>query len=151
MTDIVHKVATRHAELRREGRTAYRLPITLLRRDEEIPVRSEDVSFHGLFLETEEPLPLRHLIRLRLLLPPYDRELLAHGMVVHVVPPGNVEGKTPGVGVQLYALDRAARAAWGQFVARLQEGEFRQEDIDWDQIGEIRYLEPELVEEGGEG
>jgi hypothetical protein len=151
MTDIVHKVQSGHAELRREGRTAYHLPVTLLRGRDEIPVRSEDVSFHGLFLETEEPLPLRHLVRLRLLLPPYDRELLAHGMVVHVVPPGNPEGRVPGVGVELYALDRAARTVWGHFVARAQEGEFRQEGLDLSQLGEVRFLDPELVDEVGKG
>lgn len=144
MIDIVHKLATPHAELRREGRTAYRLPVTLLRGREEIPIRSEDVSYHGLFLETDEPPPLRHLIRLRLLLPPYDRELVAHGMVVHVVPPGNAEGKPSGVGVELYALDRTARTVWGNFVARAQAGDFRDEGLDLGALGEIRFLPPEL-------
>jgi hypothetical protein len=151
MTDVVHKLATPHAELRREGRTAYRLPVTLVRGREEIPLRSEDVSYHGLFLETDEPLPLRHLIRLRLLLPPYDRELVAHGMVVHVVPADNAEGKPAGVGVQLYALDRSARAVWGHFVARAQEGEFHQEGLDLSRLGEVRFLEPEFVIEPDEG
>jgi hypothetical protein len=150
MTDIVHKIASGTAELRREGRTAYRLPVTLLRGREEIPLLSEDVSYHGLFLETDDPLPLRHLIRLRLLLPPYDRELVAHGMVVHVVPPGNAEGKRPGVGVQLYALDRAARAVWGHFVARAQEGEFHHEGLDLSRLGEVRFLDPELLIEPNE-
>ena len=145
MTDIVHKIESHTADLRREGRTAYRLPVTLVRGREEIPVRSEDVSYHGLFLETDEPLPLRHLIRLRLLLPPYDRELQAHAMVVHVVPSDNAEGKPAGVGVQLYALDRAARAVWGHFVARVQEGEFHPEGLDLSRLGEVRFLEPELV------
>jgi hypothetical protein len=144
-TYVVHKVASGHAELRRGDRTAYRLPVTLLRGREEIPLRSEDVSFHGIFLETDEPLPLRHLVRLRLILPPYDRELLAHGMVVRVVPPGNPEGRRPGVGIELYALDRAARTVWGHFVARAAQGDFRQDDIDWSGIGEVRFLDPEFA------
>lgn len=144
-TDIVHRVASGHAELRREGRTAYRLPVTLLRGREAIPLRSEDVSFHGLFLETDEPLPLRHLIRLRLLLPPYDRELIAHGKVVRVVPPNNPEGRPAGVGIELFALDRTARTVWGNFVSRAQHGDYRQDDIDWSVLGEIRFLEPEVV------
>ena len=145
MTDLVHKIATQHAELRRGGRTAYRLPVTLLRGREEIPLRSEDVSFHGLFLETDDPLPLRHLIRLRLLLPPYDRELVAHGMVVRVVPPDNPEGKPAGVGIELYALDRAARAVWGHFVARVEGGDFPQGELDLSAIGEVRFLDPEFI------
>ena len=103
------------------------------------------MSYHGLFLETDDPLPLRHLIRLRLLLPPYDRELVAHAMVVHVVPLGNAEGKRPGVGVQLYALDRAARAVWGHFVARAQEGDFHHEGLDLSRLGEVRFLDPEFL------
>ena len=150
MIDIVHKVSDPHAELRREGRTTYRLPVTLLRGRDEIPLRSEDVSYHGLFIETDEPLPLRHLLRLRLLLPPYDRELVAHGMVAHVMPPGNAAGKIPGMGVELYALDRAARTVWGHFVARVQEGDFRHEGIDWSQLGEIRFLDPEILGEPDE-
>ena len=40
MIDIVHKIASGTAELRSEGRTAYRLPVTLLRGREEIPLLS---------------------------------------------------------------------------------------------------------------
>jgi hypothetical protein len=147
-TSIVHKIASGQAELRRGDRTAYRLPVTLVRGREEIPLRSEDVSFSGLFLETDEPPPLRHLVRLRLILPPYHRELSAHGVVVRVVPPGNPEGRRPGVGVELFALDRAARTVWGHFVARAAQGDFRQDDIDWSGIGEVRFLDPEIASDG---
>jgi hypothetical protein len=145
MTDLVHKVRDGHAELRREGRTAYRLPVTLFRGRDEIPLSADDVSFHGLFLETEETLPMRHLVRLRFLLPPYDRELVAHGMVVRVAPPSGEPGKRAGVGVELYGLDRAARTVWSNFVARVQAGDFRHDDLDLGQLGEIRFLEPDVV------
>jgi hypothetical protein len=122
----------------------------LLRGREEIPLRTEDVSFQGLFLEMDEPLPLRQLVRLRLLLPPFNREFVAHGMAVHAV---HAEGDRPtGVGVQLYALDRAARIIWTDFVARVRQGELddrrldpviRAERLEDD---EIRFLEPELVD-----
>ncbi len=143
MTDLVHKLRDGHAELRREGRIPYRLPVTLFRGRDEIPLSADDVSFRGLFLETDEALPLRHLIRLRFLLPPYDRELLAQGLVVHVVPA--TPARAAGVGIELYGLDRAARAVWSNFVARVQAGDFRHDDLDLAQLGEIRFLDPELV------
>lgn len=136
------------SDLRRELRLPYRLAVTLLRGREEIPLRTEDVSHHGLFLEIDDALPLRHLVRMRLLLPPYQRELLAHGMTVHQVPRGNVEGKAAGVGVQLYALDRSARSVWSNFVSRVQSGELRRDEAAWDKLtGEaILFLEPEIVD-----
>lgn len=134
-------------ELRREPRLVYRLPVTLLRGREEIPLRTEDVSYHGIFLETDQLPPLRQLLRLRLLLPPYNRELVAHGMVVHLVLPDNAEGKPPGVGVQLYALDRAARTVWDNFVARVRQGDFHRADANWPPLaeGSISFLEPDLA------
>ena len=75
----------------------YRLSVTLIRGRDEIPLRTEDVSHHGLFLETDDAVPLRHLVRLRLLLPPYERELVAHGMAVHQVPRDNSGGRPAGV------------------------------------------------------
>lgn len=121
-------------EQRRDERFAFRLPVTLLRGREEIPLRTEDISYQGLFLETNEPLPLRHLIRLRLLLPPFHRELQTFAMAVHI-PSGRRAG---GVGVQLYALDRAARTVWSNFVTRVRLGDF-------DETSEIRFLPPEVL------
>jgi hypothetical protein len=120
--------------------------LTLFRKREEIPLRSEDVSFTGLFIETDEPPPARHLIRLRLLLPPYGRALLTHANVVHVVPPNHAAvARTPGVGVMLYALDRATRLAWETFVTRVLEGEFSGEDAGWSAYGDFRFLEPKIL------
>lgn len=124
------------ADQRRDPRYVFRLPVTLLRGREEIPLRTEDISYQGLFLETDEPLPLRHLIHLRLLLPPFYRELETFGMAVHA-PAGRRAG---GVGVQLYALDRAARTVWGNFVTRVRLGDFGE-----DETSEIRFLPPEIL------
>lgn len=107
-------------EQRRAERYPYRLPVTLVRGREEIPLLTEDVSYHGFFLATDDLPPIRHLLRMRLLLPPFNRELSVFGMAVHHVAEFD---RQPGVGVQLYALDRAARAVWENFVTSVRLGE----------------------------
>ena len=136
---------------RLDQRFAYRLPVTLLRGREEIPVRTEDVSFQGLFLEMDDVPPLRHLLHLRLLLPPFHRELHVFGMAVHAVAPDNDAGRPGGVGVQLYALDRVARTIWGNFVSRVRHGDHGNGLLDWSQLTDgsligIRFMEPEILE-----
>jgi hypothetical protein len=130
-------------ESRRAPRAVFRLPCSLLRKREEIPLRSEDVSFTGLFIAMEEPPPKHQLIRLRLLLPPYDRALLTHAMVIHVTPPAldATNRRSPGVGVQLYAVDRATRVAWETFVTRVLGGELGEDG--WSAFGQLRGIEPE--------
>jgi hypothetical protein len=136
---------------RLDERFAYRLPVTLLRGREEIPVRTEDVSFQGLFLEMDDAPLLRQLLHLKLLLPPFHRELHVFGMAVHAVPADNEAGRPGGVGVQLYALDRVARTIWGNFVARVRYGDLGSGLLDGSQLTDatligIRFLEPEIRE-----
>jgi hypothetical protein len=140
--NTVRKLPARSAEQRQDRRFPFRLAVTLVRGREEIPLRTDDVSFQGLFLETDEPVPLRQLVRLRLLLPPFHRELIAHGMAVHAVRPEGDPIRPPGVGVQLYGLDRAARNVWSDFVARVRQGELDDRRIA---VDEIRFLEPEIL------
>jgi hypothetical protein len=120
------------ADQRRDRRYTFRLPVTLLRGREEIPLRTEDVSYQGLFLDTDDPPPLRRLLRLRLLIPPFHRELTTFAMAVHAREGG-------GVGVQLYALDRAARTVWANFVTRVRFGDFSEN------IEEFLFLPPDVL------
>jgi hypothetical protein len=135
----------RASDQRRDERYGFRLPVTLLRGREEVPLATEDVSYHGLFLDTEEPPPLRHLVRMRVLIPPYHRELQVFGMTVHHA--GGPARR--GAGVQLYALDRAARTIWGNFVTRVRLGDFEKQAVAWSELadGGIRFLPPEIVGE----
>lgn len=107
-------------EQRRAERYPFRLPVTLVRGREEIPLVTQEVSYHGFFLETDDLPPVRQLLRLRLLLPPYDRALDVHAMVVHHLAELDRE---PGIGVQLYALDRSARSVWENFVTAVRLGQ----------------------------
>jgi hypothetical protein len=107
------------AENRREPRFTIRLPATLLRgKREALRLETADVSVHGLFLRTDEPPPLRQLVKVEIILPATGRRLLLHGMVVFVrkVPDG---GMPVGIGVQLVGLDGELLATWDEFVRSL--------------------------------
>jgi hypothetical protein len=101
---------------RRDTRYEIRFPAQVRHERRTDSFFSEDVSFNGVFFRTDTPPPLRRLVTMRLVLPPGDTALHAHGMVVHVVDYGNAFERVPGFGVQLYALDHATRTIWHNFV-----------------------------------
>jgi len=78
------------------------------------------VSFRGLFLSSQTPPPLRQLIRIETILPPGGVRFATHGMVVHVVQPGDPGGHGPGFGVQFYGMGDERRA-WEAFVQHVQQ------------------------------
>ena len=105
---------------RRFERYEIRIPAVLIRGKTSTPVHTLDVSFTGLFLRTPEPVPLRQLVRIKLMPPGETEELQLMGMAVHRVPPGS---KRPtGVGVLLYGIDPATRARWEGMVQRVRMG-----------------------------
>lgn len=101
--------------LRREGRLEAKIQVALVRGRQTIELETSDVSFKGLFLRTQEPPPVRSLVRLRVKLP--GREIEAHAMAVHVAPGSGDRG--PGVGVQFWGLAGPDRAAWDGFIQEL--------------------------------
>ena len=101
---------------RRDTRYEIRFPAQVRHERRTDSFFSEDVSFNGVFFRTDTPPPLRRLVTMRLVLPPGETALLAHGMVVHVVDYENAFERVPGFGVQLYGLDSTTRNIWQQFV-----------------------------------
>ena len=107
--------------LRREARVDVRVPVVIFRGKTAVSLETSDVSFKGLFIRTNDPPPLRSLVRLKVAL--FDREFEAHAMAVHVVsgvsdvPEGGDHG--PGVGLQFWGLAGPDRTAWDDFVQRL--------------------------------
>ena len=89
---------------------------------------SEDVSFRGLFLASDAPPPLRQLIRIETRLPPGGVPFATHGMVVHVVEPGDPGGHSPGFGVQFYGMGDERRA-WEAFVQHVQQSAIALPDL----------------------
>jgi hypothetical protein len=76
---------------------------------------TRDVSYRGLFLETQSPPALRSLVRLKVTLPSHTFE--CHAMAVHVGEGADEQG----VGLQFWGLSGPDRKAWDDFVRKLME------------------------------
>jgi hypothetical protein len=107
---------------RQELRFHARFPVTLLSARHRDQLATWDVSFRGMFIETDQPLALRQLVRLGIILPITGRELVLHGMVVNVVDVDDPEGRPQGMGVELFALDTEARGVWWGVVRFVRDG-----------------------------
>lgn len=105
---------------RRHERYEFSAPVVLIRGRKQTQLRSEDVSFGGLFLRTDNPPPLRDLVKIRMVLPSDHQEIELLGMAVHRVPPGGP--RNAGIGVLLYGLDPTLRSRWEHFVQEVRVG-----------------------------
>lgn len=78
---------------------------------------TEDISYGGVFVLTEDAPPVHELIRVEL--PDVWSEagdpLRVCAMVAHTAAPGT-PGRRPGMGLQFYGIGRADRVAWVSFV-----------------------------------
>lgn len=101
-------------ERRRDRRYRFRIRVVLSGTPKDIVTQTEDVSFKGIFLRTDTPLPERHLVRLQLTLPPGDDQLVVTGMVARCI--RSWGGRPPGAGIQFYGLAQQDRERWGQFI-----------------------------------
>lgn len=105
-------------ELRRDPRINVELEILLRSPSGDEEHRTENISYRGVFIICEEPMPLRTLVRVQL--KPDDGaapvELL--GLIAHRVTLAEAtsRGEAPGMGVQLFAVDPAQRERWRSYV-----------------------------------
>ena len=99
---------------RRDVRYALQCPAELTFARRTATLLAQDVSYRGVFLRTDSPPGLRQLVVVALQLPEGTR-FTAHAMTVHVVEPAS-PSRTPGVGVQFYALDAKLRTVWDEFI-----------------------------------
>jgi hypothetical protein len=105
---------------RRAPRSACQLPATLRRGKRLLEVVTEDVSFGGLFLRVDPPPAVMQLVEIQMALPPRERHVRLHGMVVHVLLRGHDTERASGIGVELRGLSGDARATWDAFVRYVQ-------------------------------
>ena len=108
-------------ERRREPRYPYRLPITLHGGGLPQETITEDISYRGMFAITDQPPALRQLIQVKATLPGGGGEFHTHAMSVFVLERGNPLGRTPGCGLQLYALGGESKASWSRFIDEVRE------------------------------
>ncbi len=101
---------------RREPRYPYRCPMEIKVNGRTQETISEDVSYRGVFVVTDDPPKLRSLISLKVTLPDSVEALDAHAMSAFVLEKGNASGRLPGVGLQFYATDGAVKSRWDSFI-----------------------------------
>ncbi len=117
---------------RRDERFNFVTPALLIRGKRRTQLHSADVSFSGLFLKTDNPPPLRELVRIKLVLPSDRQDVELMGMAVHRVEPGGP--RLAGIGILLYGLDPAARSRWETFVQEVRfgkHGDGPTQDVSW--------------------
>lgn len=103
---------------RKSPRVEIALDVFLQTVDGDVPCKTKDISYEGVFIVQPDPLPLRKLIRFRTRLPEADEELQMLGLVAHTVNSSEAADmqREPGMGIQLFSLGRKTRQTWQQFV-----------------------------------
>lgn len=107
---------------RRHQRYAFNATADLVRGKRVQQLYTHDVSFSGLFLRTDDPPPLRELVKIRFELPSDGQPIDLLGMAVHRVPPGGP--RQSGIGILLYGLDPKVRGRWERFVQEVRAGRY---------------------------
>ncbi|HUH03035.1 MAG TPA: PilZ domain-containing protein [Kofleriaceae bacterium] len=106
---------------RREPRFRLQIPVQLRLGKQIIDLVTEDVSFSGMFLRTDQPPPQRGLVKVDV---PVDGELQPIplvAMVVHSISPSPDSRRIPGAGLQLYGVGGEVRDRWARFILSLRQ------------------------------
>lgn len=108
---------------RKSPRVSVSLDVFVQTVDGDVPCKTRDASYHGVFIVRPDPLPLRKLIRFRTRIPDTDEELQMLGLVAHTVNATEAaeNGRDPGMGIQLFSLGRQTRDRWRHYVDTLYE------------------------------
>ncbi len=110
-------------ERRRSIRLNLELTITLVGSAGTHVLRAREISEAGMFIRTDQPQPMRHLVRLQVPIDHDGNVIHVLAMVVRHVPPAKAkaDGVAPGMGVQLYGLGPAMKQRWQEWVTSLIE------------------------------
>lgn len=103
---------------RREPRIDLDLSVTLLLPEGEREYPVGDASYRGVFLVSENPLPLRKLVRFRTRLSDDEEPLQMMGLVAHHISTAeaNEIGRDPGMGIHLFSVGRETHRRWRRFI-----------------------------------
>lgn len=110
-----------NAKARRSPRVNTALDVFLQTVDGDVSFQTRDASYEGVFLVSQNPLPLRKLIRFRTRLPNSQEDLQMLGLVAHTVNPADAAetGQAPGMGIQLFSLGRETKERWREYIDEL--------------------------------
>lgn len=107
-------------EKRKDRRYPFHAKAVLQSGRTELVAQTEDVSFKGVFIRTDTPLPERHLLRLKFTLPPEGDEFVITGMVARSIP--GKDGRPPGAGIQFYGATSSDLDRWNRFIRWVASG-----------------------------
>ncbi len=103
-------------ELRREPRIRLDLDVEVETAGTRYIFPTRNASFSGVFMVSDDPLPLRRLVRMNIDVDGEPVELL--GMVAHSVNAADAheQNKQPGMGVALFPMGETANERWRTFI-----------------------------------
>jgi uncharacterized protein (TIGR02266 family) len=79
---------------------------------------SGNISGGGIFIRTEEPLPLNHEVRIRFTLPGMNHQFDCRGIIVWANPSSRQSFLPSGMGIKFVDMDEAARKLINEFVQK---------------------------------
>lgn len=107
---------------RRSQRYRFKLPILFKGTYRDRPALTEDISFHGVFIRTDEVRTPNQLVKFTAVDPTEDQHIDLLGIVARCVRPEQATpGNPPGIGVSLFGNSRETEARWVSVVRRIKD------------------------------
>jgi Tfp pilus assembly protein PilZ len=133
------------ANFRRSQRYPFRLDILLKGTYRNTPTTTEDVSFHGIFIRSDEERAPNQLLKFIVVDPRNGEHVELLGIVARCVARAEAAtNRPPGVGVSLFGNDRGTEARWVAIMRQIKV---------WVELGHRSPppLRPDALPIGGEG
>ena len=101
---------------RRDPRVAVDLEVRYRSAQEFKAAYARNISGGGIFINTQEPLPLGHTLQIRFSLPGISRPLVVRGLVVWTNPHPSRSSYPSGMGIKFLDLDAETEQLFAGFV-----------------------------------
>lgn len=103
---------------RRDPRVEHEIELELPLPDGSMTYTTHNISYRGVFIKCNDPLPLRTLLRFRIMVQDHDEPLHIVGMVTHCVNQDDAmeSGVLAGMGIQLFPVGTEAKSRWRHHV-----------------------------------
>lgn len=110
-------------EQRREPRVRTELEIVITSAQGTRRLTTKNASFKGVFVKTDNPMPLRRLVRVRMEISDGEVDML--GLVAHAVNAANAaeKGDEAGMGLALYPLGQYTGERWRNWIREVYESD----------------------------
>lgn len=109
------------SNFRRSQRHRFQLEVLFKGIHRSTPALTQDVSFHGVFIRTDESRAPNQLLKFTVVHPETGEHLDLLGIVARCVTPAEADpDHPPGIGVSLFGNSRATEAAWVALVRQVK-------------------------------